>query len=122
MKPITYVITPVGKPRMTRRDVWMRRACVMRYRAFKDEIKRSGLSLPASGARVRFVLPMPASWSQRKQLSMAGMPHQQTPDLDNILKSLLDALFESDAEIHDIHISKRWGYAGAISVETADGG
>ncbi|WP_336242107.1 RusA family crossover junction endodeoxyribonuclease [Enterobacter cloacae] len=77
-----YIITPVGKPRMTRRDKWKQRPPVMRYR-----------------------------------MAMDGQPHQQKPDLDNLKKSLLDALFEDDSHIWDARTSKVWGEIGMIIIE-----
>ncbi|EKP8507631.1 RusA family crossover junction endodeoxyribonuclease [Escherichia coli] len=112
-----YSITPLGKPRMTRADKWKQRPPVLRYRVFCDEVRLSGITLPESGAHVVFVLPMPASWSQKKRASMSGAAHQQKPDIDNLTKSLLDALFDDDAHIWDIRSSKIWGYEGAIVVQ-----
>jgi hypothetical protein len=34
-----YIITPVGKPRMTRSDKWKQRPPVIRYRMFCDEAR-----------------------------------------------------------------------------------
>ncbi|MBH0741175.1 RusA family crossover junction endodeoxyribonuclease [Salmonella enterica] len=114
---IKYQITPVGKPRMTRADKWKQRPPVLRYRVFCDEVRLNGITLPASGAHVVFVLPMPASWSQKKRNLMRGQPHQQKPDFDNLIKSLLDAIFDDDAHIWDARVSKIWGDEGAIIVQ-----
>lgn len=116
MTQTVYPITPIGKPRMTQRDKWKKRPAVLRYHAFKDEVRLRGLTLPVSGAHVTFILPMPASWSKYKRSAMDGEPHQQKPDVDNMLKSVLDAVFESDADVHDVRISKRWGRQGAIVI------
>ena len=43
---VVYPITPVPKPRMTRRDRWAKRPCVLRYWAFKDEVRLRRVSLP----------------------------------------------------------------------------
>ncbi len=61
-----YIITPVGKPRMTRRDKWKQRPPVMRYRMFCDEARLHGIQVPESGAHITFVLPMPAELEQEK--------------------------------------------------------
>ena len=111
-----YDITPVPKPRMTRRDMWQKRPAVQRYWAFKDQVKALGLTVPVSGADVVFVMPMPRSWSKKKRAKMDGQPHQQTPDIDNLLKALLDAIFECDATVYDIGIHKRWGERGKVIV------
>lgn len=111
-----YDIKPVTKPRMTRRDKWEHRPCVMRYRAFKDEIRDSGLAIPDAGYHVIFVLPMPKSWSGKKMDSARNKPHLQTPDKDNLEKALLDALYQNDAHIWDGRVSKVWGDEGKIIV------
>lgn len=112
-----YIITPVGKPRMTRRDKWKQRPPVMRYRIFCDEARLHGIRVPESGAHITFVLPMPPSWSKKKREAMDDQPHQQKPDLDNLKKSLLDALFEDDSHIWDARTSKIWGETGMIIIE-----
>lgn len=114
---IKYQITPVGKPRMTRSDKWKQRPPVLRYRVFCDEVRLNGVTLPASGAHVVFVLPMPASWSQKKRNLMRDQPHQQKPDFDNLIKSLLDAIFDDDAHVWDARVSKIWGDEGAIIIQ-----
>lgn len=112
----TYPIVPVPKPRMTQSDRWKKRPVVMRYFAFKDEIKKHGVELPLRGAHVIFVIPMPKSWSKKKKESMVDQYHQQTPDIDNLFKALADAIFESDADICDVRISKIWGNEGKIRI------
>ena len=112
-----YPITPMAKPRMTRADKWKQRPAVLKYRAYKDEIRLRQVSVPESGARIIFVIPMPASWSKKKRQSMNGMPHRQRPDIDNLHKGLLDALFTEDCQVWDHWITKVWGEEGAIIIE-----
>ena len=113
-----YPITPIGKPRMTRRDTWKKRPCVLRYYAFKDLIRLYRVDVPMSGATIRFELPMPPSWSKKKREAMNGQPHQQKPDIDNMLKALLDAVYHDDSVVwHLAGLEKRWAVEGAIMVE-----
>lgn len=112
-----YEITPVPKPRMTRSDKWKKRPCVMKYWAFKDEVRRYGIELQHGGSHVTFVLPMPKSWSKKKKAEMDGKPHQSKPDLDNLKKSLLDAIFDEDKWVWDMRVTKVWGYSGEIWVK-----
>lgn len=103
-------ITPVPKPRMTRSDKWKERPSVVRYRAFGDELRLNlGTSyrLPPAFA-VEFVMPMPSSWSAKERDRLSGKPHQQTPDIDNLCKSLLDHLAKEDKYIWHIEASKYW--------------
>ncbi len=115
-----YKITPVPKPRMTRRDKWLSppRPAVARYRAFCDEVRAIGVELPEKGARVTFYMPMPKSWSKRRQDQMVGMPHQnERADWDNLGKALSDAVYGHDGHIWDIRITKRWAREGGIIIE-----
>ena len=112
-----YKITPVPKPRQTRSDKWKQRPCVMRYRAFSDEINAMDAKL-YNGDSIAFTMPMPKSWSKKKKAEMNQQPHQQVPDLDNLLKALMDAIHKQDCALW--HLSccmKVWGYEGAIEIE-----
>jgi len=114
----THEITPVAKPRMTRRDKWLSppRPGVAKYWRFCDQIKANRVDLPKQGAHVTFIMPMPKSWSKKKKGLMCGEFHEQTPDLDNLLKALGDAVYSQDKDISDIHVSKIWGTRGAIII------
>jgi len=109
-----YDITPVSKCRMTRRDKWLKRPCVLKYRAFKDECRLKNVKLYPS-MKILFYMPMPKSWSKKKREEMAGKPHQVTPDLDNILKGLMDIL-EDDSHIWDVHATKIWSTVGGMDI------
>jgi Holliday junction resolvase RusA-like endonuclease len=75
------------------------------------------IHIPVSGTHVTFVLPMPAGWSKKKKDIFNDCYHSHTPDLDNLIKALLDALFENDSEVWDLHATKIWGRKGKIIVE-----
>lgn len=116
-----FNITPVAKPRMTRRDKWLSppRPKVAKYRAFCDEVRLQAqwFVMPTENYHVIFVLPMPMSWSKKKREAMKGTPHQQTPDKDNLEKAFLDALCPvSDAQVWDGRVSKIWGIKGKIVI------
>lgn len=90
----------------------------MQYRAFCDELrlKTKGFRVPCQGLHVVFRLPMPPSWSKKKAVEMAGKPHKQKPDVDNMLKGFFDALCEDDSYIYDIRASKFWDWKGSIEI------
>lgn len=113
-----YLITPIPKPRMTRRDKWLNppRPAVKRYWDFCTQCKLEKVILPCFGADVIFILPMPKSWSKKKKIRYDGKPHMRTPDLDNLLKALGDAIYQDDSGIYDVHITKLWGTKGGIVV------
>lgn len=112
-----YYLTPVPKPRQTKADVWKKRPCVLRYRAFADEARRLGIDVQ-NGDRITFRLAMPASWKAAKRARMSGKPHLQRPDLDNLLKALMDAVLPEDCTIWTLgSVAKRWADVGAIEID-----
>ncbi|MCK5616825.1 RusA family crossover junction endodeoxyribonuclease [Candidatus Pacearchaeota archaeon] len=111
-----YNIAPNTKPRMTQCDRWKKRPCVLKYHAFKDEVRLKGVELPDS-YHVIFVVPMPKSWSKKKQAEMDRQPHRQTPDKDNLEKALLDAIYSDDSHMWDGRVTKIWGTVGHIIVK-----
>lgn len=114
---IELEIDPVAKPRMTRSDKWAHRPVVDRYFAFKDALvllcKKQKYFLPDKYG-VRFYIAMPESWSAWRKIDMKGKPHQQKPDLDNLLKSINDCLKVSDQTIYALEASKYWDDEGRI--------
>ena len=114
-----YPIEPVAKPRMTQSDKWKKRPSVLKYRAFCDLCRLHKVELPECGAGITFYIPMPRSWPKKKKEAMNGQPHQQKPDLDNLLKSLLDALYSDDSGVwHLAEVEKLWAYEGSIVITT----
>ena len=117
-------VIPMGKPRMTQADRWKKRPSVLRYRSFKDEVRTSAggdiediRKLLLDGAKVRFDIPMPQSWSRKKREEHRGMPHLQKPDLDNLQKALFDSLMKEDSGIWHIRTKKVWTDGpGGISI------
>lgn len=111
MRWTTYNLTPVPKPRQTQADKWKKRPAVLRYRAFADKARELGVTVQ-NGDEICFHLPMPASWSAKKQAKMTGEPHAQRPDIDNLIKSVLDAVHEDDSHLwHLGPVSKRWTHS-----------
>ena len=111
-----YNITPVAKPRMTQRDKRLpKRACVAKYHAFCDELRANKVEL-ADNIYVIFYLPMPKSWSKKKRADMLARPHQQVPDLDNCIKSLLDGVLVDDSHVWAIRARKFWANEGGIEI------
>ena len=87
---LTLNVVPVPKPRMTQRDKWIKRPATDRYKLFKKELQilcNLCRWTPKEDLEVKFVMPMPKSWSEKKKKKMEGQPHRQTPDLDNLKSS-----------------------------------
>jgi len=122
-----FLITPIGKPRMTQRDKWLNppRKCITKYRLAKHGIQfyanEQNFTLPEI-INVTFVLPITPSWSKKKKVAMLGQPHRQKPDLDNILKFLMDSLLPEggDEVVHTICAKKIWGEEGRVIIITED--
>jgi Holliday junction resolvase RusA-like endonuclease len=112
-----YNITPVPKPRMTRSDKWKKRPCVLRYWAFRDEVRLKKVILPESGAEIIFHMPMPNSWTGKRKEAWNGTPHRRTPDLDNLIKALGDAIYSQDKHMWNFKASKIWAYEGGIEIK-----
>lgn len=110
-----FYINPIPKPRMTRADRWKKRPCVIKYWEYKDKLKEL-LKLYKveidDVIKVKFGVPMPKSWSKKKKKEMQEKPHQQRPDVDNLVKGLMDSLFQEDSHIHTIEAKKVWSDTG----------
>lgn len=110
-----YNLTPIAKPRMTNRDKWHSRPITRRYWFYKAEVQKLVRSLPQH-AHVVFQLPMPKSWSIRKRALYDRGGHFVRPDIDNLHKGLLDAIYQEDCGVWDHRVTKIWGVTGCIYV------
>ena len=111
-------IMPVSKPRMTRADTWKKRPCVTRYWAYKDELneKIKELDIKVQDELfLEFYMPMPKSWSKKKKLDLLNKPHQQKPDIDNLVKGVMDAIFKEDSHVHTIYAKKIWSNEASMT-------
>jgi len=116
-------VAPVSKPRMTQQDKWKQRPVVMKYRAYKDQIRESVSKSFEESQVVHwlvFVVEMPKSWSNKKRAQMDGQPHQQRPDIDNFIKGYFDAIAEEDSHIYEVHALKVWGTKPGIYLGVDD--
>lgn len=113
---ITFDIKPFPKPRRIKgfKDKRSRQ-----YDAFKKEVilksNVKGYKLEDS-LNIEFVIPIPKSWPKYKKLEMNGKPHQQTPDIDNLVKAWMDALATNDSFVHTVFAKKVWGEKGEIKI------
>jgi Holliday junction resolvase RusA-like endonuclease len=111
-----YPITPMAAPRLTNRDRWKKRPVVLEYFAFRDEVAARRVSLPIP-SKIIFWMPIPPSWSKKKQRDADSAPHEQTPDIDNLLKALMEAVFrDKDAIVWSVWPEKRWSSKPGIEV------
>lgn len=113
-------VTPVAYVRTTRNAKWKPKPSLQRYWQYRDAIRASGVAYE-EGNLVTFHLPMPKSWSGKKRQQMLGKPHRQKPDLDNLIKGLLDAIHykadTDDSVISCIMARKIWSDQGGITID-----
>ena len=91
-----------------------------KYNAYKEEVRywveKNQFIIPHGCISICFHIPFPKSWRQKKRDSMAGAPHQSTPDLDNLLKALFDSIMprrnrvagDKGADDRKIHSYASW--------------
>jgi len=113
-------VKPMGKPRMTRRDKWKKRPCVVRYRAFADALRLAAGELPPTELIEDLswvaTFAFPKSYSKKKRTALMGQLHRSTPDRDNCDKAVLDILFKQDSAIAKGTIEKRWGETDSLEI------
>ena len=88
---------PKGRPRVTRFGTYTPEATRNYERAVRESWERqSGQFLPEGApieVHVTAHFPIPASCSKKRRTAMEGAPHtQHRGDIDNVVKSVLDAL------------------------------
>lgn len=120
-----FRIKAMGKVRQTRADAWKKRPVVLRYRetcdALRTALADAGVRLTA-GDGYHFRFAMPKSWPKKLVAVTRGVPHMNTPDIDNLVGFVLDAaLPDGDAHIWRLgESSKVWWDYDAIIVERAE--
>ena len=122
--PIRIIVpgpTP-GKPRMTQRDKWAKRAPVLRYRSWCDRVRAAldgrviDENLVAELNWTAYFEP-PSSWSKRRRVAAMGTRHRSKPDVDNVCKAILDCLWSDDSGIADVVARKRWDWKARLEIE-----
>jgi len=135
---IRYDIEPCPAPRMTKFDgiriaEWRAdpkkklAGRLLRYVTFQDAIGMAVLECVQHDVfhlqdllchvGLRFYVPLPPSWSKKKQREHYGRPHESKPDNDNFLKAFYDSLFEQDSRAWDARSQKRWADEAGARVE-----
>ncbi len=115
---------PMGKPRMTQRDRWKKRPVVLRWFAYKDEIrlKAGPFDFPISDYWMILTFKPPPSWTTKRTVEAFGAPHKQKPDKDNIEKGILDIFMpDDDSKVYDGRVTKQWGVRQNIEIWWKDG-
>lgn len=92
-----------------------------KYRKFKQDLAilwkgpRSGKELT-----LRFYFPVPESANKKERADrLKKMMHRFKPDIDNLVKAVMDAIIDADAKIWSIKAEKVWteDKHGSIDIE-----
>ena len=87
---------------------------------------RSQFATPAAGAvRLTVALEWPWPKSMPKWRRASASPKVSAPDLDNILKGLLDVMtamefWTDDSQVAEIHAAKRYAERGAVRLKIVE--
>ena len=121
---ISIHVQPIPYARMTRFSKWNKQS--KKYTQYKQYIqlmvKKEKFEL-SNRLSINFYIPMAKSWTKKKRFQMAYEPHQQKPDLDNLVKGLLDSLFQycgGDHAVCEIRATKYWADEGCIEITNLD--
>jgi Holliday junction resolvase RusA-like endonuclease len=135
MKEYILYIKPLPKPRMTQKDKWLsnpnykpnnqtlinRQNKLFEYWNYKHNLKilcqEINYQITPVLENITFYIQMPNSWSKKKKEKMNNTPHQNKPDLDNLLKAFKDCLCENDNFVYQYNnIKKLWNYENKIVI------
>lgn len=119
MKEFEIPMDPFSAPRISRRDAWKPTPAVSRYYGNRDlfrmEANKLGLSELPPAMGFIFHIPVSKSWNKGKKEAHIGQMHQLKPDLDNVIKAVLDCITYGRAK-DDAHLGtiifaqKLWTY------------
>ncbi|MBX5322552.1 RusA family crossover junction endodeoxyribonuclease [Staphylococcus caprae] len=109
---------PIGSPRPRFRNTgrFVQTYMPASYTAHKEYLKSQMPKLELQNnlkVRLEFIFTTPKSWSNKKRLAMIGKYKPTKPDIDNLIKTVLDAannhLWNDDNQIVEIASFKRYG-------------
>ncbi|MCM3452767.1 RusA family crossover junction endodeoxyribonuclease [Heyndrickxia oleronia] len=121
-------IDPMGAVRMTTRGKYIK-ANAQRYLMYKERIqwlarKQLKNKTPFAGpveVRIWFNMPIPKSWSKKKQNEAYGEYHTKKPDTDNLLKGVFDSLnkiaWQDDNQVAKVIATKIYAEKSGIEIE-----
>ena len=127
MIKLSFPVEPMGAVRMTRRGKYIS-ASAQRYLSYKSHIQWLAkqqlndefFADMALEVYILFVMPIPASWSKKKQREAAGRYHVKKPDADNLVKGVFDSLnkivWKDDNQVAKVIAEKVYGEDPGIHV------
>lgn len=70
---------------------------------------------------IKAIFEVPQSYSNKKKKELIGKPHNKKPDIDNVSKSILDALnkiaFKDDNLVTKLEVEKIYGEQAKVLVQ-----
>lgn len=119
MKTFIFVLTPTPKPRMTDRDRGKHyhylgmRPCVAKYFKYKQDLQYLAL---INKFKIQDFNMFISFEFKAKNDKLLLLPHQKTPDIDNLLKGFFDAFSDNDETIYNVFAEKKWSTQDCIKV------
>lgn len=120
---------PIGSPRPRFRNTgrFVQTYMPASYTKHKDFIREQMPNVLLNGelkVTLSFYFEPPKSWSNRKRLLAIGQYKRTKPDIDNLIKTVLDAandyLWEDDNQIVEIHSFKQYAEEPKIILEVEE--
>ncbi len=56
------------------------------------------------------------SYTEKQKDEKRGQPHEQKPDLDNLIKAFMDCFGKDDSHVSKINAEKIWADRGSIII------
>ena len=121
---------PKGRPRFSTRGKFPVAYTPEKTKHYESEVgmmakAAMGASEPLEGALEAFIyvtFAVPASYSKKRtEACLSGQEkHTKKPDLDNVVKSVIDGMdkivFENDSQITSIHSTKVYGEVAKVEI------
>lgn len=120
---------PIGSPRPRFRNTgrYVQTYMPASYTKHKDFIREQMPNVLLNGnlkVTLSFYFKVPKSWSNRKKLLAIGQYKRTKPDIDNLIKTVLDAandhLWKDDNQIVEIHSFKQYAEGPKIILEVEE--
>ena len=120
---------PIGSPRPRFRNTgrYVQTYMPASYTKHKDFIREQMPNVLLNGelkVTLSFYFEPPKSWSNRKRLLAIGQYKRTKPDIDNLIKTVLDAandhLWKDDNQIVEIHSFKQYAEEPKIILEVEE--
>ena len=117
-----FDVVPKPAPRLVYSDKWSKRPTATKYYNYKNTLiflaKLNRFVLQPEMELI-FEMPIPKGGSKKQQeeyRQRLGTPHQQKPDIDNLIKGFMDAMAKEDSHVWNISARKVWAKDGKIKV------